>query len=337
MKTRNLVLAAVLSLAALPAAAAEQVKIAIGGASCLCYLPTVLADQLGLFEKHGIDAELIDFKGGSQALKAVVGGSADVVSGYYEHTINLAAKKQQLSAFVVYDRFPGIVVVVAPDETQNIKSIADLAGKTVGVTAPGSSTDFFLKYLLGKAGKAPNSASVVGIGLGATAVAALEQGQVDAAVTLDPAVTVLKARFPDLGILADTRSEADTEKLFGSDYPGGALYTMQTWIDEHPEAVKGMAAAMVETLDYIHSHSPEEIMARMPPAMVGADKEAYLAALTASIPMYSETGLMDAKGAETVHAVFAAGSPEVKAANVDLSKTYTNAFVEEARAAMKAQ
>ena len=81
MKTRNLVLAAALSLAALPAAAAEQVKIAIGGASCLCYLPTVLADQLGLFEKHGIDAELIDFKGGSQALKAVVGGSADVVSG----------------------------------------------------------------------------------------------------------------------------------------------------------------------------------------------------------------------------------------------------------------
>ena len=219
MKTRNLVLAAVLSLAALPAAAAEQVKIAIGGASCLCYLPTVLADQLGLFEKHGIDAELIDFKGGSQALKAVVGGSADVVSGYYEHTINLAAKKQQLSAFVVYDRFPGIVVVVAPDETQNIKSIADLAGKTVGVTAPGSSTDFFLKYLLGKAGKAPNSASVVGIGLGATAVAALEQGQVDAAVTLDPAVTVLKARFPDLGILADTRSEADTCLLYTSPSP----------------------------------------------------------------------------------------------------------------------
>ena len=116
MKIRNLMLAATLSLAALPvAAAAESVKIAIGGAACLCYLPTVLAKQLGNFEKHGIEAELIDFKGGSQALKAVVGGSADVVSGYYEHTINLAAKKQQLSAFVTYDQFPGIVIVVAPD------------------------------------------------------------------------------------------------------------------------------------------------------------------------------------------------------------------------------
>ena len=66
--------------------------------------------------------------------------------------------------------------------------------------------------------------------------------------------------------------------------------------------------------------------------MVGADKEAYLAALTNSIHMYSETGLMDPKGAETVLAVFSAGSPDVAAANVDLSKTYTNAFVEKARA-----
>ena len=333
MKIRNLMLAAAMSMTALPGAAlAESVKIAIGGAACLCYLPTVLAKQLGNYEKHGVEAELIDFKGGSQALKAVVGGSADVVSGYYEHTINLAAKKQQLAAFVTYDQFPGIVIVVAPDETENIKTIADLAGKTVGVSAPGSATDFFLKYLLGKAGQAPDSAAVVGVGLGATAVAAIEQGQIDAVVTLDPAVTVLQARHADLRLLADTRSATDTEALFGSSYPGGALYTMQTWIDENPEAVQGMAAAISDTLDYIHSHTPEEIMAQMPESAVGSDKEAYLAALTNSIPMYSETGLMDPRGAETVLAVFSAGSPAVAAANVDLSRTYTNAFVEKARA-----
>lgn len=333
MNIHKLALVAAVTLTALPGAAlAETVKIAIGGAACLCYLPTVLAKQLGNYEKHGVDVELIDFKGGSQALKAVVGGSADVVSGYYEHTINLAAKKQQLAAFVTYDQFPGIVIVVAPDETGNIKTIADLAGKTVGVSAPGSSTDFFLKYLLGKAGQAPDSAAVVGVGLGATAVAAIEQGQVDAVVTLDPAVTVLKARHPDLRLLADTRSAADTEALFGSGYPGGALYTLQSWIDDNPEAVQGLAAAITETLDYIHSHTPEEIMAQMPAEMIGAEKEAYLAALTSSIPMYSETGLMDPKGAETVLAVFSAGSPDVAAANIDLSRTYTNAFVEKARA-----
>src|SRR5262245_59286419 len=62
-----------------------KVSVAVGGAGCLCYLPTVLAKQLGEYEKAGVDVELIDFKGGSQALQAVIGGSADVVSGYYDH------------------------------------------------------------------------------------------------------------------------------------------------------------------------------------------------------------------------------------------------------------
>src|SRR5262245_28661893 len=96
----------VLALTAGAAAAQKpSVKIAVGGAGCLCYLPTVLAKQLGEYDKAGVDVELIDFKGGSQALQAVIGGSADVVSGYYDHCVNLAAKGQNLQSFVVYDRY----------------------------------------------------------------------------------------------------------------------------------------------------------------------------------------------------------------------------------------
>src|SRR5262245_43474815 len=132
-------------------AVAQQMKatIAVGGAACLCYLPTVLAKHLGEYEKAGVNVELVDFKGGSQALTAVLGGSADVVSGYFDHCVNLAAKNQALEAFVVYDRYPGFALVVAPRQTA-INSIKDLAGKKVGVSAPGSSTDFFLKYMLSK-------------------------------------------------------------------------------------------------------------------------------------------------------------------------------------------
>ena len=168
------------------AAAQSKVTIAIGGGACLCYLPTVLAKQLGEYEKAGLAVELVDLKGGSDALKAVLGGSADVVSGYFDHCVNLAAKKQELQSFVVYDRYPGLVLVVSPSHNNEIKSIKDLAGKKVGVSAPGSSTDFFLKYLLKKNGLDPTSAAVIGVGLGATAVAAMQQGQIDAAVMLDP-------------------------------------------------------------------------------------------------------------------------------------------------------
>ena len=129
-----------------------KVTLAIGGASCLCYLPTVLTKQLGNYKKAGVDVDMVNFKGGSQALTAVIGGSADVVSGYFDHTVELAAKDQDLNAFVVYDRFPGLVLVVAPGRPARSSRSPISQGKKVGVSAPGSSTDFFLKYLLQKAG-----------------------------------------------------------------------------------------------------------------------------------------------------------------------------------------
>ncbi len=312
------------------AAAQSKITIAVGGGACLCYLPTVLARQLGEFDKAGLAVELVDLKGGSDALKAVIGGSADVVSGYFDHCVNLAAKKQELVSFVVYDRYPGLVLVVSPKHNGEIKSVKDLAGKKVGVSAPGSSTDFFLKYLLKKNGLDPTSASVIGVGLGATAVAAMEQGQIDAAVMLDPSVTVLQGSHPDLVILADTRTQKDTLAMFGGEYPGGALYSTAAWVASHDKEVQGLATAILNTLKWIHSHSAEDIMAKMPPELVGKDKELYLAALKNTIPMYSQNGIMDPKGAAAVLAVFSEGSPEVAKANIDVSKTYTNKYVEAA-------
>ena len=312
------------------AAAQTKITIAIGGGACLCYLPTVLAKQLGEYDKAGLAVELVDLKGGSDALKAVLGGSADVVSGYFDHCVNLAAKKQELQSFVVYDRYPGFVLVVSPSHNAEIKSIKDLAGKKVGVSAPGSSTDFFLKYLMKKNGVDATGVAVIGVGLGATAVAAMQQGQIDAAIMLDPAVTVLQGSHADLRILSDTRTQKDNQAVFGGDYPGGALYTTTAWIASHEKEVQALTNAIVNTLKWIHSHSAEEIMAKMPPELVGKDKALYLAALKNTIPMYSETGLMDPKGAAAVLAVFSESSPEVAKANIDVTKTYTNKYVEQA-------
>jgi NitT/TauT family transport system substrate-binding protein len=312
------------------AAAQSKVTIAIGGGACLCYLPTVLAKQLGEFDKAGLAVELVDLKGGSDALRAVLGGSADVVSGYFEHCVNLAARKQELQAFVVYDRYPGLVLVVSPAHTNEIKSIKDLAGKKVGVSAPGSSTDFFLKHLLKKNGLDPASASVIGVGVGATSVAAMEQGQIDAAVMVDPSVTVLQGSHPDLRILSDTRTQKDTLEVFGGEYPGGALYSTTAWVAAHEKEVQALTNAILHTLAWIHSHSPEEVMEKMPAELVGKNKALYLAALKNTIPMYSETGKMDPKGAEAVLAVFSESSPEVAKANIDVKKTYTNQYVDRA-------
>jgi len=308
----------------------KHVSVAVGGAGCLCYLPTMLAHQIGEYEKAGLDVELINFKGGSQALTAVLGGSADVVSGYYDHCVNLAAKNQPMQAFVTYDRYPGLVLVVSPKHGEEVHSIKDLAGKKVGVSAPGSSTDFFLKYLLHKNGVDPNSVAVVGIGLEATAIAAQEQGLVDAAVMLDPAVTLLQSKYKSVQILSDTRTQKDTMAVFGGEYPGGALYTRAAWIAGHESEVQALTNAILATLKWIHSHTPEEIIAQMPAELVGPDRELYLAALKNTVPMYSETGRMDPKGAQAVLDVFSQSVPEIANAHIDLAKTYTNKYVEQA-------
>ena len=313
------------------AAAQSKITVAVGGADCLCYLPTVLARQLGEYDKAGLEVELVNLKGGSDALKAVLGGSADVVSGYFDHCVNLAAKKQEMQAFVVYDRYPGLVLVVSPSHNAEIKSIKDLAGKKVGVSAPGSSTDFFLKFLLKKNGLDPTSAAVIGVGLGATAVAAMEQGQIDAAVMLDPSVTLLQGTHSDLRILSDTRTQKDTLEVFGGEYPGGALYSTVAWVAAHEKETQALTQAIVNTLAWIQAHSPEDIMAKMPEELIGKDKARYLAALKNTIPMYSQTGRMDPKGADAVLAVFSEGSPDVAKANIDVSKTFTNRFVEQAK------
>ena len=310
-------------------AAGSKVTIAVGGEACLCYLPVILARQLGYYEEAGINAELVDFKGGSTALTAVLGGSADIVSGYYDHTVELAAKGKAMQAIVIYDNLPGEVLVVSPKNT-DIKTVKDLVGKPVGVSAPGSSTDFYLKYMLRKDGVDPSKVPVVGIGLGSASIAAMEQGQVQAAVMLDPAVTQMQARHKDLKILSDTRTAADTRKVFGGDYPGGSLYAMTSWIKAHPDEAGKLAEAVVHSLQWIHSHTAEEIMAKMPKEFSSADPVMYLAALKNTIPTFSKTGLMDPKGAEAVLTVFSEFVPEIKNAHIDVKTTYTDEYVKKA-------
>jgi NitT/TauT family transport system substrate-binding protein len=146
---------------------------------------------------------------------------------------------------------------------------------------------------------------------------------------LDPAVTVLAGTHKDLRILVDTRSQKDTMSVFGGEYPGGALYTRADWIASHEKEVQAMTNAIVATLKWIHSHTPEQIADKMPPEFV-KDKALYVSALKATLSMYSETGKMDPKGAQAVLDVFSQSVPAIKNAKIDLSKTYTNKYVDAA-------
>src|SRR5215212_8927422 len=140
--------------------ATRHVRIAVGGQTQLIYLPTTLARELGFYRDEGIDAELEDFAGGAKALQALVGGSADVVSGFYDHTIQMAADGRQFVAFVAMLRFPGMVIATSPQRASTVLRVDDLKGRVVGVTSAGSSSQMLLTYLLQRHGVAADSVSV---------------------------------------------------------------------------------------------------------------------------------------------------------------------------------
>ena len=243
-----------------------KVVIGVGGQTLLTYLPTTLAQQLGYYKDEGVDVELQDLQGGSKALTAMIGGSTNVTSGYYEHTIQMQAKNQQIKAFVDMGQSSGLALLVSPKNEGQIKSIADLKGKNVGVTAPGSSTDMFVKFLLAKNNMQQSDAAVSAIGAGSSAVAAVEQGQVDAAVMLEPDVSVLTKRIGHTPvILEDVRSSEGLKEVFATDsWPSACLYAKTDWLNQNKDTAAKLAKAIKRTLEYITGHSGAEIAAKMP-------------------------------------------------------------------------
>jgi sulfonate transport system substrate-binding protein len=305
-----------------------KIRIAVGGQNQLIYLPVTLARELGFYRDEGLEVELQDHAGGAKALEAMIGGSADVVSGFYDHTIQMAAEGRPLVAFVTMLRFPGLVLAASPNSP--VYRVDDLKGRVAGVTSPGSSSHMLLTFLLQQHGVAPESVSVTGIGAAATAIAAVERGKVDAGMMTDPAFTIVQRRAPGVRVLADLRHEDGVREAFGTrTYPASVLYATEQWVRSRPQIAGHLAHAIRRTLEWLHSHTPEEIADRTPADFRGEDPALYADALKNTMTMFSPDGVMEAEGAEAVHKLLARSMDKVRTATIDLSKTYTNEFVNE--------
>ena len=136
MQRRRLIRAALAGTAAfaLPAIGRAQavekpkLTIAVGGKNLLYYLPLTIAERNGYFKAEGLDVEISDFAGGAKALQALVGGSADMVSGAYEHTINMAAKKQPIKAVVLQMKYSAMALAMSKERAVCYKCVAQYRG-----------------------------------------------------------------------------------------------------------------------------------------------------------------------------------------------------------------
>ena len=306
-----------------------KVHLGVGGKTSLYYLPLTVTEKLGYFKEAGLDVEISDFQGGAKSLQALMGGSVQVVTGSFDHTIQIQAKGERIVALVQMGRFPGFALALRKEKADAYKSPKDLKGMKIGVTAPGSSTHFMVLYMMAQAGLKAEDASFIGIGSGNTVVAAVKRGEVDAISNADPMINILD-REGAVKIVADTRTADGTQAVYGGPYPAAVLYTKAEFAEKNPNTAQALVTALVRGLKWVQSHSPEEIAKIMPEEYALGNKEIYIQSIKTNLPAYSPDGRFTREAAETAYKVLKAFDPNVQNATIDLSKTYTDTFVTKA-------
>ncbi|MFO1161585.1 MAG: ABC transporter substrate-binding protein [Reyranellaceae bacterium] len=334
---RRAVLAAAPMLIAAPHVARAQGKpekskivLAVGGKSALYYLSVTIAETKGFFKDAGLDVEINDFQGGAKSLEALMGGSADVVAGAYEHTIRMQQRGQAIKGFALIGRGMQLAIGVRNDLADKVKGPGDIKGMKFGVTAPGSQTQMLVTYWAAKGGLKASDIVAIGVGAGASVVAAIENKSVDGISQSDPALTILQEKNL-IKIVVDTRTMKGNQELFGGSMPAACLYAQPALLTKTPNTAQALATAIVRADEWLQTAKPSEVAAAVPAAYLLGDKAIYERAFANVRETISPDGIMPADGPANCLKFLADGDPKIEPARIKLADTWTNEFAERAK------
>lgn len=305
-----------------------KVTLMVGGIDKQIYLPYQLAESLGMYKKYGVNVELsTEQAGGVGAEDAMISGQVDMAGAWYNHTIELQEKGKNILDVVQLSVAPGERIMCA--KGSDIKAPTDWKGKSVGVTDLGSGTDALVSYVSSRAGMAPTDYTKIGAGAGQTMIAALKFGKAICGITSQPTVNAIEKL--DVGYSAiDLSTGAGVQKWLGGEYPAASVIANADWVAAHKKETQGVVNALVATLAWMKTHTAADVANVMPADFVSnqlTSKDEYVAALQSDWGQFNIDGLgiMPESGPQTVLDIEkAAGKVKGEA---DLSKTYTNDFV----------
>ena len=244
------------------------------------------------FEQEGLTVDSTAFASGTAALQNLIGGNADVVEGSFEHTLRMQTKGQHLMCIAVFGRYPANVLVVRKSQADKIRTIADLKGRKIGISAPGSSTHNFVAGLMERAGVPYREASFISVGTGLSAVAAMRSGgELDAVVNLDPAINALVDNG-DAVVLADSRTEEGTRAAFGGPYLADCLYAKIDFVKANPNTAQAIANAIVHAMQWLRTASIDDIIKSLPPEYYQADEKLYRKSLEKNLSAFQWDGIV---------------------------------------------
>jgi NitT/TauT family transport system substrate-binding protein len=310
------------------------VRIMVGGLDKQIYIPFMLTQRLGYFQRHGVEVRLSDEPAGVEAANQLLAGKVDAVGGFYDHTIDLQGNGKNVESVAQLLRIPGEVELCRKDVVGKVKSPADWSGKKLGVTGLGSSTYFLTQYLAVHNGVPADKIKAVAVKAGPTFIAAIDHKSIDCGMTTEPTISALLQKGKAKPIV-DMRTGAGTQKALGGLYPATSLYMSNDWVRRNKDTVQKVVGALVDTMHWIKAHSAAEIAAQMPPEYYqGVGKQRYIKALAAEKGIFTSDGVMPNGGPETVLKVLDAFDPNVKGKKIELTKTYTTEFAKKANAGL---
>jgi len=246
---------AAVMLAAAPAGALEKVKMSTFQGN-LCCFTVYVAQQLKLYEKHGLDVELV-YGTGIQVANIMISGATEFGAFAVEHGVAVSSKGQDVKLLVLNQVLPPLGLILRNEvRTPNAdkpypQMVRDLKGLKIGISSAGASTDTTLQYLLREAGLDPKKdVTIVPVGDPNTMLAALKNGVIDGAMAVEPTQTAAvsgPAKFAKMVV----DLEAGGAPLF-REYAYNGIFARPATLKERPQVARALVAATIEAEQVIN-------------------------------------------------------------------------------------
>jgi NitT/TauT family transport system substrate-binding protein len=301
------------------------VSLMVGGIDKQIYLPYELAQNLGLYQKYGVNVDLsTETTGGVGAEDAMVSGQVDMAGAWYNHAIDYQVKGKAVEDVVQLSGAPGERVMCG--KSSNVHSPKDFKGKTVGVTDLGSGTDTLTQFLAAKAGVTTKDFNRIAVGDGSTAIAALQNGKADCVMTTQPTVNAIEKKgvgYPAIDLATST----GVKDALGGFWPSASVLARTDWVNTNKDTVQKVVNALVATMHWINTHTATDIANTLPASYTSntlVTKSDYIAGLGQDKAQFLPDGIMPAGGPKTVLAMeeFLGHATS----SVNLGATFTNGF-----------
>lgn len=229
----------------------KTVTVKIGLNRNLLFLPVWVAKEKDFFSGQGIDAQFTELSGGSELRTAILGGSTDFTVQVPEGSALLYVQGEHLVNVVATQKKLGWKLIIRTQEKDQVKTVADLKGKVIGVSGRGAGSDVQLQALLRSANLVPDKdVKIVAIGAYSAGIEAMRAGQIDGMMIVEPATS--QALSEGVGYVLADWSAPDFKIYPGVDQvPFGSLAAMQSYIDAHPDVVERVVRAVVQAEQYM--------------------------------------------------------------------------------------